>query len=179
MPIDDLDLEYHGTLREELDIKLLLLFILRRLPGAVKGELLAELALTYARVGYFEYASCLGELIDAGHVQQSFDGFRITEKGDRNCSIVESSLPYSIRSALEKKLKPMAEDMRRLAMIGAAHTVGDDGCQVELKLSDGVSSILELRILCGGEAQALKIEELFRRRAENTYQNIMKILTEE
>lgn len=173
------DMEYHGVLREKLDIKLLLLFILRRLPGSVKGELLSDLCLVYGRIGYFEYAECLGELMDAGHVEQSIEGFRITDKGDRNCAIVESSLPYSIRSALEKTLKPLAEDMRRLNMIQTDHFTGDDGCQVELKLSDGVSSILEIRILCSGEEQAVKMEQLFRQRAESTYHKIIEVLNEE
>ena len=177
--MDELDMAYHGTLRDELDIKLLLLFILRRLPGSIKGEVLSDLCLEYGRVGYFEYAVYLGELIDAKLVESSFEGFRITEKGDRNCAIVETSLPYSTRSHLEKTLKPMAEAMRRDNMIVANHTIGDDGCQVELKLNDGVSNILELRILCAGEEQAKKMEELFRNRAENTYHRIIEILNEE
>ncbi len=177
--MDELDMEYHGTLREKLDIKLLLLFILRRLPGSLKGETLSDLCLEYGRIGYFEYAECLGELMDAGHVEASFDGYRITEKGDRNCAIVESSLPYSTRSHLEKTLKPMAEAMRRLNMIGATHTVSEDGCQVELKLNDGVSNILELRILCSGEEQAKKMEALFRKNAEKTYHKMIELLNEE
>ena len=177
--MNELDMAYHGTLTDEVDIKLLLLFILRRLPGSIKGEQLYDLCLEYGRVGYFEYAVYLGELIDAKLVESSLEGFRITEKGDRNCAIVETSLPYSTRSHLEKALKPMADAMRRDNMIVATHTVGDDGCQVELKLNDGVSNILELRILCAGEEQARKMEELFRKRAEDTYHRIIGILNEE
>ncbi len=177
--MDELDMAYHGTLREKLDIKLLLLFILRRLPGSVKGEILSELCFEYGRIGYFEYAECLSELMDAGHVETGFDGFRITEKGDRNCAIVETSLPYSIRSHLEKTLKPMAEEMRRRNMISVSHTAGEDGCQVELKLHDGICDIFELRILCANEEQAKKIEDRFRSRAQETYHQIIGILTEE
>lgn len=177
--MDEQDLAYHGTLRDELDIKLLMLFILRRLPGSIKGEKLYDLCYEYGRVGYFEYAVYLSELIDAKLAESSFEGYRITEKGDTNCAIVESSLPYSTRSHLEKTLKPMAEEMRRDNMIVATHSVGDDGCQVELKLSDGISNILELRILCSGEEQADKMEKLFRKRAESTYHKIIELLNEE
>ena len=61
-------MEGMGVVREKLDIKILLLFILRRLPEQVDADTLSELALTDDMVGYFEYAECLGELVEAGHV---------------------------------------------------------------------------------------------------------------
>ena len=164
-----------GTMREKLDIKLLILFILRRLPGAVDAETLAGLALADGTVGYFEYAECLSELVDSGLAEQSLPGYRITEKGDRNCEIVESSLPYTVRSRLEKKLKPLAEIMRRRAMITAEHERGEDGCRVHLAMSDGVSTVLDMYLLCG-EEQSEKIEEHFRRGAEKCYTDIMELL---
>lgn len=167
-----------GTMREKLDIKILLLFILRRLPDAVSGETLANLALADGTVGYFEYAECLGELVDTGHVEQLIGAYRITEKGDRNGQIVESSLPYTLRTRLEKKLAPLAESMRRRSMIRASHENRDDGCRVDLALSDGVGNILEMRLLCAGEEQAGKIEDNFRADAENYYNRIMEMLSE-
>ena len=165
-----------GTMREKLDIKLLILFILRRLPGAVDAETLANLALADGTLGYFEYAECLAELVDSEHIEQSLQGYRITDKGDRNCEIVESSLPYTQRSRLEKKLKPLAETMRRRAMITAEHEQGEDGCRVHLAMSDGVSTVMDMRLLCGSEEQASKIEETFRRGAEKCYTEIMELL---
>ena len=177
--MDELDMAYHGTLRDELDIKVLMLFILRRLPGSLKGEVLSDLCLEYGRIGYFEYTVYLSELIDAKLVEANGDNYRITEKGDKNCAVVESGLPYSTRMHLEKALKPMADAMRRDNMIGTGHTVGENGCQVELKLNDGMGEILNLRILCAGEEQARKMESLFRKRAESTYHKIIELLNEE
>ena len=162
---------------EKLDIKILILFILRRLPGVVNGETLANLALADGNVGYFEYAECLAELVDSGHVEQSRPGYQITQRGSRNCEIVESSLPYTIRSRLEKKLLPLAENMRRRAMITAEHTTDKDGCcRVHLSLSDGMGEIAELKLLCGSDDQAGVIEENFRRAAELYYNRIMEML---
>ena len=171
-------MENHGVLRDKLDIKLLLLFILRRLPGECRGETLSELVLDNGGVGYFEYAECLGELIDTENVKHTPKGYAITEKGDRNCEIVESSLPYTIRARLAAQIAPMAERMRRDAMITAAHSEEENGCRVELGLSDGLGSILEMRLLCGSGEQAEKIEEHFRANAEDYYNRIMELLLE-
>ena len=170
-------MEGYQRIQEKLDIKILILFILRRLPGTVEPETLCDLALGGDHVGYFEYAECLAELVDSGHVTQTRAGYEITEKGDRNCEIVESSLPYTIRSRLEKKLSPLAASMRRRAMIETGHEQDKDGgYRVKLRLSDGLGEIASLRLLCGGENQAIKLEENFRASAELYYNKIMEIL---
>ena len=165
-----------GIMREKLDIKILILFILRRLPETVDAETLAGLALSDGTLGYFEYAECLSELVDSEHVTRTMQGYRITEKGETNCEIVESSLPYTTRSRLEKKLKPLAEIMRRRAMILAEHEAGDNGCRVSLGMSDGISSVIEMKLLCAREEEAERIEGNFRAHAEQYYTSIMEML---
>ena len=48
-------MEGDRSMREKLDIKILILFILRRLPGAVDGETLSRLAMSDVELGYFEW----------------------------------------------------------------------------------------------------------------------------
>ena len=43
-----------GFIHEKLDIKILILYILRRLPGTVDPETLAELCQCDSGVGYFD-----------------------------------------------------------------------------------------------------------------------------
>ncbi len=168
-----------GTMRDKIDIKILILFILRRLPAEVDSQTLSSIALADGTVGYFEYAECLSELIESGHVEKQGSGYRITEKGSMNCEIVESSLPYTVRSRLEKTVQPLAEGMRRRAMIGTAHERSGDGqCYVKLSLSDGAGPIMESRFLCAGEEQASRIEARFRDNAEVIYNTFMGILLE-
>lgn len=163
-------------MQEKLDIKILILFILRRLPESVESQTLAELALSDGGVGYFEYAECLAELEDSGHLVREGRMIRLTEKGERNGSIVESSLPWTLRTRLEKILKPLAEKLRRKGLITAEHSQTPAGCTVHLTLSDEMGEIVDLRLVCGGEDHAKKIEENFRSHAEDYYNRIMEML---
>ena len=165
-----------GIFQGKLDIKILILFILRQLPGEVSGETLANLAQTDGNVGYFEFAECLSELIDTGHVEKTIVGYVITDKGRKNCETVETSLPFTSRKKLEKRIQPMAEIMRRKAMITAGHEVNAEGITVHLAVSDGVSDVLDLRILCGSDSDAQTMEKNFRDRAEQYYNDIMGML---
>ncbi len=168
-----------GFIHEKLDIKILILFILRRLPGVVDPETLGELCQCDDGIGYFDYSDCLSELIDTGHISESEEGYEITEKGMRNADAVESSLPYSVRSKALRLIAPVEERMRRAAMIKAAHEVNKEGCFVTLAMSDGVGEIINLRFLCADETQAKLIEKNFRRNAEGYYHKIAELLSED
>lgn len=172
-------MERFGFIHEKLDIKILILYILRRLPGTVEPETLLELCQCDGGIGYFDYSDCLNELVETGHVEESEDGYRITGKGVRNADAVESSLPYSVRSKALKLMAPVEERLARAAMIIARHSDGDGGCMVELGMSDGKGEVLHLRFLCAGDEQAKLIEKNFRRGAEDYYQRIAALLSEQ
>jgi hypothetical protein len=66
-------MDHHGFIHEKLDIKLLILFILSRLPAPVDRGTLDELCQQCDDgVGYFDYSDCLGELIATGSSTHCF-----------------------------------------------------------------------------------------------------------
>ena len=167
-----------GFIHDKLDIKILILFVLRRLPGAVDPETLLEICQCDGGIGYFDYTDCLSELVETGHITEDEDGFRITDKGSRNADAVESSLPYSVRVKALRLIEPVEERLRREAMIVARHETGEAGCTVELAMSDDKGEIAHLRLLCADEQQARGIEKRFRKNAESYYQKIAALLSE-
>ena len=73
-------MDYFGFIHEKLDIKILILFVLRLLPGTVDPETLLEICQCDGGIGYFDYSDCLSELVESGHIVEEEDGYRITEK---------------------------------------------------------------------------------------------------
>ena len=167
-----------GFIHEKLDIKILILYVLRRLPSTVDPETLRGLCQCDDGIGYFDYSDCLSDLVANGNVEEREDGYIITEKGAANADAVESSLPYSVRAKASKLIAPVAEKMRRAAMITACHRTDENSCTVMLAMSDGKGEVMRLEFLCAGEEQAKMIEKNFRRDAEGYYQKIMALLTE-
>lgn len=173
-------MDKYGLVHDKLDIKILILYILNRLPDLVDESTLAELCQCDAGVGYFDYAECLSELVDTGHVYVSGGKYASTEKGRRNGTTIESSIPYTVRVKAEKALAPVAQDMRRRAMITASHTVdGNGSIAVTLGMSDGVSDVIAVQLLVPDEVTANTIEKNFRADAEGLYGKIMSLLIQE
>lgn len=166
-----------GFIHDKLDIKLLILFIMRRLPGIVSPIDLQDYVLQCdTGFTYFDYIECLGELCDSGLITEEESGLRCSKRGAEATEIVENSLPYSVRKRAEKLIGPESKRRRRLEMITAEHQVRRSGCFATLALNDGKGEIIRLNILTSGEEQAERIEENFRDGAEEIYVKIVELL---
>jgi len=167
-----------GFINDKLDIKLLILFVLKRLPAEIDMEELAELVLIDGGVGYFDYKECLAELINTELVHEEGPKVKITAKGIRNEEILETDIPYSVRHKAELTLAPVAEEMRRSTMIRTNHEEGEGGVTVYLSVSDGIGTILDMKILTADTQQAEIIENNFRKKAEEYYNRFIEELSE-
>ena len=168
-----------GFIHGELDTKILILYVLRRLPRPVDAQTLAELCSFDNGVSWFDYADCLAGLVDTQHVE-ALPGERyiITDKGRVNGEAAETSIPYSVRIKANRLLEPVAEKMRRDAMIDTGHENAPGGIITRRSLSDGKGEIISMRLLVPDEDTSEGIEEFFRTDAEGIYQQIIEILTD-
>ena len=169
-----------GYLRESLDIKLLVLFVLNRLTRPVSLLALSDLVLGESSVNYFDYIDALSSLVKTGHVTE-LDGERylITNKGIRNLAEFETRIPYTIRLRVGAAAERMARVLMRNAMVQVSHEPREDGgFTVHLSLSDGMGPILSMDLLAGSEKQAVTIERNFHKNAEEYYGRIANMLLE-
>lgn len=174
------NMENLGFIRDKLDIKILILYILERLPGPVEELVLADLALFDGGFNWFDFTDCLADLVKTEHVAEKDGAYEITEKGRRNVGYVGSSLPYSVRSKADRLTTPVAAALRRQSMIETASEPASNGGQiVSLRLSDGMGEIISMHLAVPDETQAKAIEGKFRKDAEDIYNRIITILTEE
>lgn len=167
-------------IHDKIGIKILILFILRRLPSGIDRDKLAELAMCDSGVTYFDFAECLGELIQTEHVQTDGMTYTVTEKGRRNGEITEPGLPYTVRQQAERATAAVASQLRRSVMLSAEHTPRrGGGYTVTLRISDGSDVLMQLELFARSETEALRLETGFSDRAETTYTKIMDMLLSE
>lgn len=171
----------HGFIRQPLDIKLLVLYIMGRVAAPIDFDTLTDLALCDEGVDYFLYAQAVDQLIESEHLVKDERGlYSITQKGRTNGGIMEGSLPIVIRGRCDKALAVLNATLRRNAQV-AAQVVEDDPerCHVELGLSDDQGPLFQLRLAVPSQEQGKSIAQRFQTRPEDCFNAILSCLLQE
>lgn len=168
----------YGFIHDKLDIKFLVLYILSRTAAPVNFSSLTELTLCDDGIDYFDYAECVDELVTSGHLTLKDSLYEITEKGRRNGSICESSLPYSVRLKCDKSLAKLNTVLRRNAQVRAEVLPQKDGTfTLRMILDDEQGNLLTLEMLTVSTEQAEQLGKRFRAKPEMIYNGIVDLLT--
>lgn len=173
--------ERFGFIHDKLEIKILILFILRRLPDSISIESLTDLTLCDDGISYFDFIECVNELLETGHIQtDNGNNYFITDKGRKHGEITESGIPYSVRMKAEKNTAALSRIMQRSAMITTAHELRrGGGCTAKLTLNDTFGEIISIHVMTANENQAKTLEANFQKNAEKIYNKVISILLEE
>jgi len=167
-----------GFIQKQIEVKVLILFIMRRLPESVTLEQLVDLTMCDDAISYFDVTECISKLVKRENLRLDDDGkYSLTVKGERNGELLEKNLPYVIRQRAEQATAVIRLDQNRNSMIKTNRVANDDGgYKVTLALSDGIGEIISMELFAVNEQQADDLEKGFRKNAEKTYHAIIEML---
>ena len=163
----------YGFIHDKLEIKFLVLYIMSRAAAPLDFSTLTDLTLI---------AEAVAELVESGHLELNEDGrYVITEKGKKNGTVCESSLPYSVKSKCSRRLVELNAELRRDAQVRAQilPREEDGTCTLRLSLDDGAGNLLTVELLSPSEDQAERLAEGFRFHPEQVYNGILDVLLKE
>jgi len=167
----------YGFIQDLLQIKILVLYVLRCLPMPIILEDLADLTLCEDGISYFDFMDCVTDLVKTEHIIVDNEMYSLTEKGIRNGRITENSLPFSIRTQVENATLNYRSIHNRSAMIKTEHIQNqNDDYTVSFSMSDGLGEIVKIELLAISKQQALDMEKGFRKNAENIYNAIIGMI---
>lgn len=168
-----------GFIQNELDLKLLVLYIMARVASPITFLQLLELALCDAGVDYFSLSQAVDHMVETGQLSKQEERYSITEKGKRNSEICENSLPYSVRMHCDENLVKVNEALRREAQIQTGVTDNEDGtCTLRLRLNDVGSPLLDLAILVPDRIQAIAMSQQFQEDPAAIYHAVIGLLSQ-
>ena len=169
-----------GFIQDDLDLKLLVLYIMDRAAGPITFLQLFELALCDAGVDYFSLAQAVDHMVATGQLTKEEDRYAITEKGRRNSQICEGGLPRSVRRHCYDNLIQVNAALRRESQVRARIMDREDGtATLCLSLEDDSSPLLHLALLSPGREQAERWAEAFQSDPSALYMNVIKLLDKE
>jgi len=173
-----------GFVREDKDIRYLILFSMQFLPFAVSEKDLLDIVLIDEGFGYFEFAEALSGLVEAKLVAQvRSEGdtlYTLTPKGAGLIEEMGSTLRASVRDKAEQAALRVVRQVRRDASVQTSHTENADGSYtVQLRIRDGELPVLGLELMAMTRRQCALLEEQFRRRAGSMYRDVLELLRKE
>lgn len=159
-----------GFVHEKLDIKFLILYVMARVTEPVPFEDVLELSMCDDGFGYFDFSDCLAELVSTEHILLQDGLYTITEKGERNSAICESSLAYPVRVRADKKIRDFNERLRRRSLVRASITERENGTfTVSLSFSDDVANLMSLEMMVPQKEQAEALVRRFEKSPAEVY----------
>lgn len=167
-----------GFIRQSLDVKLVVLYIMARVAAPIDFATLTDLSLCDEAVDYFLFAQAVDQLVESGHLVRDDEGlYTITQKGRDNGGVMESSLPTVIRGRCNRALAKVNAKLRRDAQV-TAQVVEDapERCHVELGLADDAGPIFDLRLTVPSPQQGRDIARRFQERPEDAFNAILTCL---
>ena len=166
-----------GFIQDEMDLKLLVLYIMARIAAPITFLQLLELALCDAGVDYFSLTQAVEHLVETEHLSREGERYAITEKGRRNSEICESSLPYSVRMRCDENLVRLNDVLKRAALVQTDLKPNEDGtCTVRLFFSDDSGPLMDLKLLSPSLRQGQLLSARFHDTPETIYHDIMALL---
>ncbi len=167
-----------GFIHDKLEIKFLILYIAARVIEPIPFDMVLDLTMCDDGIDYFDFSECLRDLVKTEHLTLSDSGlYAITEKGERNSQICESSLPYSVRLRCDRNIDICNRKLRRRNQVKASYEKRPNGMYtVKLLLDDDAGNILDLKLMVVREDMASLLAEQFSNAPEEMYGKIINTL---
>jgi hypothetical protein len=169
-----------GFVRDKLDIKFLLLFVLANLEVSAGFDDIMEMALIEDTISYLDCADAYYELKESGHLEESENGVVITAKGREALEAYGNRLPSSVRRQAQRSVLRTMARLRQDAAVTVETTQKDDKTLItSMKMSDGRDEIIRIDMLVVNRAQAVMLEKNFRKNAGVIYNAVLETLLKE
>lgn len=171
-----------SPLNDKNDIKIFILYLLENINYPLDFKTVNDIVVQNDFVGYFDFAECFAELLDAGHIiEEEIDGtpyYSISQIGSHVASQLQSSILSSIR---EKSLKSAMRLLSfkkcgaKLSCEAEAHA--DGKYSLHCKITEKERDLLDLTVSVDSLQRIEKMKATFDERPEVVYRGVLALLS--
>lgn len=167
-----------GFIHDMMDVKVLVLFVAQRANYPLTTQEIYELCYQDECLSYFDVCTAVPEMVASGHLKE-LDGerYEITEKGRETAALTEDSIAYTVRQRAENAVTRFNRQIRRSSFVKTQVISREGGdFSVILSLDDETSNLMTLELMAPDQRQAVRLSQLFEKKAEDVYNLTMTAL---
>lgn len=166
-----------GFIREKLEVKFLILFVLASFEKEASFDDVLASTLVDGAITYFDISDAFYELVDSGHIEHSGELYKITQKGRDIIKSAESRLPASVRREAQRAvLRAVSSNIRNSMIICETKEISQNHHVTLLKMNDERGEIVKIELMVLNRQQAEMLENNFKSNAERIYNEVLKAL---
>ena len=173
-------MERHGFIRDILDVKVLILFVMARAEAPADADTIYALCFQDDCLSYFDVKEALPQLVQSGHLEEHNGRYSITEKGRLHGAATEDSIAYPVLQRAKEAVEQHNLEVRRAGQIHAEVLEHDSGeLSTVMTISDGSAVLMRLELAVPNQKQAQRVAQAFEARADATYAKVLHAVLEE
>lgn len=167
----------HGFIRDMLDVKVLILYVMNQAEKPLTIQNIYELCYQDDRLTYFDVCEAVPQLVSTGHIEEQEGGlYAITEKGRENVEITGDSVAFTVRERARAAVETFNRESTRSGHVRTEILERDGVCLALLELHDDVGKLMSMELTAPSRKQARKLTAAFHRSAEQIYSAVMEDL---
>lgn len=168
-----------GFIRDNLDIKFLILYVAARVESPLPFHDMQALCMCDEGVDYFAFSECMKDLVKTQHLTCSAEElYAITEKGRKNSAICESSLPRSVCLRADEGIESINRRLRREKQVKSQVSPREGGgFNVRLTMcDDALAPLFDLSVMVPREESAHDLARRFSKDPQAVYDTVLNVL---
>jgi hypothetical protein len=167
-----------GGLKNLLEIKILISYILSVSGPSVDEEILGKAVLSEGLANYFDFSASISDLLRNGQLKRLENGeLALSESGKGLSREFYKMVPYSVREKCAKACLKMIARKKSEMQNKTSIEKREDGYAVSMEICDIGTSLFKLDLLLPDENTAKCARELFLSDTDNFYAAIMALLS--
>ena len=170
--------QQYGFIRDMLDVKCLILFVMKNVQYPLTLQKIYELCFQDDKLSYFDLSIAVPQMVESGHLAQvERDQYCITPLGVEAEEATRSSVAIPVQRRALQAIDAYNRQCQRERLIETAVRQNEKGEYiVELELHDPIGRLMKLELFAPDEQQAKALEKNYRLRAERVYRALMSEL---
>lgn len=169
-------------MKEDLaENKVLILYLLNKLPDGIKNDNLYKIASSANNINYFYFQELLTDLVQSnfvGSFTKDEDIFvRITSEGQNALSLTKSLLPGILKLKADNVFKEEISNIAEESSIITEYIPkNENNYTVKCKIVENNECIFEISTFAGSRDRAKQISDNWKQNANNIYPKIIDLL---
>lgn len=164
-----------GFIRDMLDVKTLILFVMRRSRFPASLQDIYEMCYQDDRLSYFDVSIAVPDLVQSGHLAETgHKKFEITKKGMEAESVTADAIAFPVKERAVKTVEQFNAKAAQQHNIRVEQT--DKEYRVKVELNDELGNLMRLDLLAANAAQAERLRDAAAENTAGLYRAIMEAL---